>query len=279
VPSVNGVPGPESEVWSFTVDFGEAPFIDFSLTLEKTEVELKPEEKIILNCSVKNMGDIDDSIILNLNYSDEDGIIISLSKTKISSIKPNEIGDFTIEIEVLKGVKKQNLQITVEAASEGALDYKQNINKDATITLKILEKSIIDSEPKEPEKKDDNNLMIAGIAIIIVAVIVIIILLFLFNKKKKQKIESKESQITSDSKDINQQPEQSIPMAQPGMAIQPPVSVPIQPAGQIQLLQQPAPITPLPQLLQQNICVICGQQKTFIQQNNKYYCYQCQKYD
>ena len=53
VPSVNGVPGPESEIWSFTVDFAEAPFIDFSLTLDETTVDLRPEEKIFINGSVK----------------------------------------------------------------------------------------------------------------------------------------------------------------------------------------------------------------------------------
>jgi Zn finger protein HypA/HybF involved in hydrogenase expression len=29
----------------------------------------------------------------------------------------------------------------------------------------------------------------------------------------------------------------------------------------------------------QGNCTTCGQQKTFIQENNRYYCYQCQKYE
>jgi len=31
--------------------------------------------------------------------------------------------------------------------------------------------------------------------------------------------------------------------------------------------------------VQENLCSICGQQKTYIQQNNRYYCYYCQRYE
>ena len=46
-----------------------------------------------------------------------------------------------------------------------------------------------------------------------------------------------------------------------------------------QLSQQPTLPPQQAQQPQQNLCSTCGFFLTYIQQNNRYYCYQCQKYE
>jgi hypothetical protein len=96
-------------------------------------------------------------------------------------------------------------------------------------------------DKNKPKDRDDSNLgwLIAGVVIIIVIIVIILLFLLLINRKKKAEIT------------LQMRP-------------------PIQP--QQQYIQPPI-------LSQQNLCITCGQQKTYIQQNNGYYCYYCQKYE
>ncbi len=103
-----------------------------------------------------------------------------------------------------------------------------------------------ENEAKEPRKKEEKDftfviiILVIAMSIIIPLILILVILFLVIKQKKKGKIEPKT--------------EQRI---------------------QQQLTQQPLQ----PHQTPQNLCTTCGQQKSFIQQNNRYYCYHCKKYE
>ena len=101
------------------------------------------------------------------------------------------------------------------------------------------------------------------------------ILLFLFiNRKKKDRIELEPPSDMTQEKPIPLQTPQYQQKSQPTQ-IPPPTTI----QTSIQD-RQPQPYqAPQLQQLQQNICSSCGRQLTYIPQNNRYYCYQCKKYE
>jgi ribosomal protein S27AE len=302
VPSVDGIPSPESETWSFTVDLSKAPYIDFSLQLDKTSVELKPGENITVTGSIKNLGDVEDSIQLKLINPSETIVIGSISKSNILNITPNEIIDFIVEIEIPLGVIKQNVTLTIEATSESAPDYELEIKREANLIVNIIEETSVDPTKPKKDGEPSNNLGLIIGFIVIIIIVVIIITLFLI-KKKKQPQPKEEGTSPPTAMEPAQPPVVPVPYMQPMQPMQPiPPIVPMQPIAapipqigtampmniQQPILPQSAPTSTVqPQAItqpqqvssttQQNLCSTCGQELIFNQQNNNYYCGHCQK--
>lgn len=121
------------------------------------------------------------------------------------------------------------------------------------------------SEPEENETKkptdkgdDDSTWIIIGVTIIIISVILIIIFFLIIKRKKKEKIESKTQSDSNAEKETQQQLSQ-----QPQQKLTQPQQTQIQPTIQPQ----------------QKNCSTCGSSLKYYQQNNKYYCYRCKKYE
>jgi hypothetical protein len=116
------------------------------------------------------------------------------------------------------------------------------------------------SDGKDSEKKAENDYIGLIIGVITIIIVIIILIYFLLIKrKKKEKIKSyTPSQATHDT---------PIPRPLPPH----PPQFPHQPPPVQQLQPQTPP-------LQQNLCLNCGQQLTYIQNFNRYYCNQCQRY-
>jgi len=162
---------------------------------------------------------------------------------------------------------------------------------------------------KENDTKDDNNgdekestpqsgsgIFYAIIGVVVIIIILVIVILILMKKKdiigKTQMEETQELQepkttieepiVALPPSDVQPEEKSSIEpqIQQPVIAAQPAPSqqtepTSIQPIVASQQSQLPQPQQPP----QQNICPSCGQKPTLIPQNNRYYCYQCKKYE
>jgi parallel beta-helix repeat protein len=158
--------------------------------------------------------------------------------------------------------------ITLEVA-----DSKGKKTEDQ-IDVEIVEK-FIDKDSKSESKVNNNlTIMIIGLSLIIIVSIVIVI--FIIKKKKMPPQET-------DKKTTELQP-QSVKTKLPSETtidtnLVKPIQIPVQ-QQQIPITNYYPPITTQLELQpQQNLCTTCGQQKTYMQQSNRYYCYQCQKYE
>ncbi len=136
------------------------------------------------------------------------------------------------------------------------------------------------TDNKEPDDKDtqDSTWLVIGIAVIIIVIVIMLIFFSLIKRKKKDAIESVAASDSIFEQQFQAQP--IIPYQQlyhgqkiqiPSPTQQPQLAVSVQ---QIQSQQTPPIQKPL-----LNLCSTCGQQLTYIQHVNRYYCYQCQQYD
>ena len=139
------------------------------------------------------------------------------------------------------------------------IDHARNIANPVfdTIFLNTSNQSIDSDngeapEKKDPSKKDDSIWLIISIVIIIIILIVILLFFLLIKRKKKGKVYQKPQLTAEREKETKQQLPQQ-PKQQP----------------QIQPTIQP----------QQKNCSTCGSSLKYYQQNNKYYCHHCKKYE
>jgi parallel beta-helix repeat protein len=120
--------------------------------------------------------------------------------------------------------------------------------------------------------------LVTGISIIIV---IILLIYFMVIKGKRIIRFEPETTPTKVESEVTQQPTITPQQLPPQTPVQ--SSPQFQPLPMQQLQYQPPQkpnMQPLPKIPQpQNQCSTCGQQLTFIQSKNRYYCYQCKKYD
>ena len=90
----------------------------------------------------------------------------------------------------------------------------------------------------------------------------------LLKRKKKVKFESETESIPGYGQDIQQKTAQQ-PQIRPKLQSQSYQQI-TQPQRQMQSSQPPSP---------QKLCTTCRQQLTFMPRKERYYCYQCDKYD
>jgi hypothetical protein len=133
-------------------------------------------------------------------------------------------------------------------------------------------------EEKKPEDKkgDDSTWLIVGAGVIIIIIVFILLFFLLIKRKKKDEVEQEQQYAAETEKQIQQQ---LSPQPQQKQYIQP-----LQPQVQpnVQLQQPQIKPTSLPQQSlqpQQKNCSTCGTSLMYYQQNDKYYCHQCKKYE
>ncbi len=161
----------------------------------------------------------------------------------------------------------------------GETNEKPNSETDIDIYIETKDKN--DGKNGDIENEDSLGIILSIMGGVIIIVIFVIILFFIIRKKKEKKVSqpptSESHQETSERLLLPQPPQSQISRQsqrqQITQQLQPMPLTHIQPILQPQVYQ----LTP-PQQPQQNFCLTCGQQLTYIQQKNRYYCYQCQKY-
>jgi hypothetical protein len=250
VPFVEGMIGFESEVWSFTVEISQPPIIDFSITLDQTVVELKPDENITVIAKIINLGEIKDSIILKLIYPPESGIVGSIQQASTNELNPNDRSVIIIDIRILSGSEPQEIEFTVEGTSSKASDYDMTIMKNASLTVKIIEKGSGGSS--EPSKSDDSWLIGLGVGIVLI-IVVLVVIVFLMFKKKKGAVEKPEDRIPPSEVGGSDALQQTIPQTtpqqqtqiQPRYITQMPMQVPIPVQMQMPMAQPQPQLPPL----------------------------------
>ena len=205
-----------------------------------------------------------------------------------NSVKIKNISEIS-EVKVIYNFDNgTNQSITLNLAIEGfegkiiiqdkseLLNYTIFIKDMFDNSYNTTEKTVILPEDKQPEKKEpskteDQNWLILGAAIIIIAIVVILLFFLIIKRKKNEEKEQKPQSAAETEKQIQQQLPQQ-PQQQP--QIQPTVqSQPYQ-----QIAQQQPHIQPTIQPQQKN-CTTCGLSLIYYQQNNRYYCHHCKKYE
>jgi hypothetical protein len=246
IPKTGKIIGIESETWLFSLRFEEEiPNFGINLQITPNIFNLKPNENTTVKIIIKNIGEIKDNISLKIKTLNETEISLEIINQNILELNPGEEKEFFILIYVPINTPKGKVLFKVIARSETAEKiYGLEVGQNKTIIIEVIEISDKD-DIRNP--KDDNNLIYFIIGIIII-IIILIVILILLKKKKTKKIDAKEiekekSEMKSNLEKI---PEEKLPIPQPE---------------------------------QQNFCSNCGLKMNFFQQNKKYYCYYCKKYE
>jgi hypothetical protein len=241
VPNLADSPGIASEIWSFTIDIMEIPEIDFSLSLDKEFIELKPGESTTITVTVTNLGEIEDSIKLDLNYSSEAGIFCTLQTPGTQSVTPDNNIIFKFDVEALESAEPGNVQIIVEAASEKATEFGLVVKKDSPLNVKLVKAVTI---PKEESAETGQDWFLIGIIIIVIILIMIIIIFFLVRKRKLSKKSEDEEQSELERSDLAKETGEQVMITGPQSDAIPFAQVPQ--FGQLQPLPQQQQFLPPP---------------------------------
>jgi cytoskeletal protein RodZ len=162
-------------------------------------------------------------------------------------------------------------------------DDKQDTDDDKVNDTKDNDKG----DDKKKPSSSDMGLIFGLIGIVVIIIISMIVMLIIMKKKKKNNIlDTKETQETQEKliETVTQSEVQfSNKSSIEGQTQQPEMPARQPPGLSPQIEQtptQPIITTQPPQLQpQQNICSTCGQALTYYNQNNKYYCHHCNKYE
>jgi hypothetical protein len=248
-------------------------------------VIIKPKEgsKILENNTLDFEGSCED---LDLIYGD------TLTFTWSSNIT-GELGKGKkiIDIKFLPGFHLITLDVKDRAGATSISKINITVQEIDDQNKNGGKKNKTENGNQTPAKKELDLILI--IVPVIVIIIVIIIFLLVIRKKKKPDLEikkendkpqSKESQVISSKPIIENQIQHGLTqqpqVQQSTQPQQPQVQPQVQPPTQAQK-PQVQPITQTQQSLQpqQKNCSTCGTSLKYYQQNNKYYCHQCKKYE
>jgi hypothetical protein len=181
IPWVGNIRGKESEVYSFTINLAYIPKFELALTLDPTTVQLEPGGNAIVKANVTNLGELTDSIILNISGSQSIGVWASINIPNVRNATTGGTVEFIITVGAIDNAKKGEIEIMVGATSGKATEY--GITYEEKETLKVV---IFDTEQTTSDKSSD-SISIWIIPIVIVIIIFAFIILFLLIRRKKSK--------------------------------------------------------------------------------------------
>jgi hypothetical protein len=186
VPWADDIKGIESPIWSFTVEYSDQPMFNLKLILEPNELDLRPGEMKFVKAVVTNLGNLNDSIKLSINFTLESEVSGSIYGYDSKLLAPIEQEDFLVRFSTSKDAGKGKEIIYITAKSENAEDNGLVIEKKAQLIVNILGASGSDSGTMRDEWINWIWLMI-----ILFVILLSILLLILLRKKRETEDNSK----------------------------------------------------------------------------------------
>jgi len=222
---------------------GEKPSWDVKINISASSVGIEQGQSEDIILTIINEGNIQDNYTIYFESDDFDISDLTFT-TDTLSLEPSSNGKITVTIIVPENLQPGEYTIKFIVKSDSVSD-------ETYLTVNVDKKV----EPaKSDDDEEDNIILYASIGIIVIIIVIVSILLFFVVIKKK----SQKEKTVEEEAPISKPP----PSEQPTELYKMPIQSELQ-------TQQP----------QQDLCTTCGQQKTYIQQNNRYYCYQCKKYE
>jgi predicted transcriptional regulator len=185
VPRANGIKGPASPIWSFSIDTGYKPVFDFDFSIPSVQIDIKQGDNATVNISIRNLGDLADIILIDLeNTNKANGVNIRFAHTVLSTI---ELELSSMDVAVLKLIIQidsetplEQYTITIKGISQRAKEYGLDLEKEGYLTVNVLEKPS-DIVIKTPD--DDFQTYIY-----LFIVVLIILVLLVVNKIERNKV-------------------------------------------------------------------------------------------
>jgi hypothetical protein len=191
--------GIESETWSFKIKEEKfLPDFGLKLTIHPQKIELGPNSMKYVKATVTNLGELNDTISLEVLVPDGAEIIVIVKEPKINEILPGGSAEFNLTVLAANNAQNAKILLSVVAESIKAVDYELIVKEEANLTVKIHDVGISD----EPERNwfiyNSWNLLI----IILLILFIIITLIIVLNRKNSHKQEVDEIDFLSESNKI-----------------------------------------------------------------------------
>jgi hypothetical protein len=179
VPWAGDLEGPESEIWSFTVNYYHIPEIALNLTLDPSEIKQAPGDQTQVRAIVTNIGNLADNITVNISVPAGLDINAIVSEPITLNILPLGSAEFNITVITEKDIENREIDLIVIATSGRAEEYGFTYEKEELLKVIILNK-----DAPVPEKASETTQIWIIVAVLIVIFMAIVILLFLNQKRK-----------------------------------------------------------------------------------------------
>jgi predicted transcriptional regulator len=147
VPRANGIVGPESPIWQFTIDTSYLPIFDLDVSPEILKTKIIQGDNNTVSIFISNFGELRDKISVsfqNLNVSS--GLKIELLTPDSYEIISNETLELQLKIQVGQDTSLGEHIIDIQIYSERAEDYSLELVKFIQLNVEVLEKPVNDSK-------------------------------------------------------------------------------------------------------------------------------------
>jgi hypothetical protein len=194
VPWAGNIQGPASEIWSFTIKKDYIPHFELELFVSPPIIELQPGDIKRVRAIVKNLGELEDSILLRVEVPSELGVGAMVDEPNTLNTIPTATAEFYITVTSSMNPQKDIINLTVVAVSRRATEYGLTVEEKEELTLKILSQ----------EKKDEDRPWMSIsefwiIFLIIIIILIVLIIVWMFLRQKKSSQETKEDTTSEDA--------------------------------------------------------------------------------
>ena len=190
VPRANGIVGPESSIWQFTIDTGYLPVFDLEVRLKTQKIELEQGNNCTFNIIISNFGELKDKISVSFrNLNESNGIIINLITTTDFEIIPNGILELQFNIQLASNTSLGEQVVEISIYSARATDYGLEFKRSFQLTVIVLEK------PADGSKITSDVDYLNFIYLLIVILIFLFILIFIRLERSKILANSQRNEI------------------------------------------------------------------------------------
>jgi hypothetical protein len=174
VPRANGIVGPESPIWQFTIDTDYKPVFDLEVNPETPEIELEQGVNYTVRILVSNFGELRDRISVNFqNLNISSGINIELLIPNGLEIISNGTLELQLNIHVGQHTAPGKHILVIQINSERAADYGLELKRSIQLTIEVLEKPV-DELKDSPEDDYFNYLYILAVILIFLFILIFI---------------------------------------------------------------------------------------------------------
>ncbi len=191
VPWAGNVKGPESEIWSFTVNRDYRPRIKLKLTVNPPYLEQAPGDVVSVQATVFNLGELTDTISLSVDVPPEADINAIVNEPNTMDASPDGSAEFNITVTIAEAAKKGEVVLTVVAVSGKAEEYDLVVEEKAELTVKIF-----GIEKPETDKSSTLFTFLNILFIIIIIIIILVLILIVNNRRKRKEKKSAKEAVT-----------------------------------------------------------------------------------
>ncbi len=185
--------GVGSEIWLFSFKItNSTPFFGLRLTLEPTNVELKPDQYRSVAAKVENLGSKSDIISLEFLVQPNRGVGMVNNGPSNLSVLPGATDQFNLTVLTANTVREGVVYILVFASSQNAKELNSTVRDERllTINIKIPDYNKDQDVDNGPDILTGFYTSVSQVIIFIILMIIIAIILILailVNRKRKDK--------------------------------------------------------------------------------------------